>query len=85
MRSTLTDSDKKIGPITYGRAGWNPLRLVWSSGGHEDYDGGRTNNNITVYAFGWCARIPMPNLIQPYRIRHEAKLWDAETIDRLRS
>ncbi len=58
----LTDNDKRFGPITYGRASWNPLRLVFSTGGEDD-DG----NNLTGYAFGYVARIGLPTKMKPWR------------------
>lgn len=76
----LTDDDRQWGPITYGRTKWKPLRLVVSSGG--DDDDGQTRNGLTGYAFGWVFRISLPNLIQPWRIKHQAD-WDAATIARL--
>ena len=77
----LTDHDKEFGPITVGRsASWRPWRLVWSSGGDDDYD--RASNTLTAYAFGWVARIRIPNVLRPWRIKHKAN-WDAATIARL--
>lgn len=77
----LTDNDRRFGPITYARASWNPLRLVFSTGG--DDDDGEPRNSITGYAFGWVARIYLPTLMQPYRIKHIATTWDAATVERL--
>lgn len=77
----LTDNDKKFGPITYGKTDWNALRLVVSSGG--DGDDSRVRNNLTGYAFGWCAQINLPNLINPFRIKHMARTWDAATVQRM--
>lgn len=62
----LTDNDRRWGPLTWGRAGnWNPWRLVFSTGG--DGDDGRPRNSLTAYAFGWCVRLWLPTLMQPYR------------------
>jgi hypothetical protein len=77
----LTDNDKRIGPITYGRSGWNALRLVLCSGGDEDDD--EVQNTLTVSAFGWVVRIKLPNLLQPFRLKHIATTWDAETVLRM--
>lgn len=77
----LTDDEKKFGPITYGRSSWNPLRLVWSSGGDGD-DHGEARNSLTVYAFGWITRIWLPNVLLPFKVRHAAG-WDAATVARL--
>lgn len=65
--SRLTDNDRKFGPITYGpTGGWRPVRFVWSSGGGGD-DDRAPRNDITVYAGGWCARVYLPNILQPWR------------------
>lgn len=77
----LTEDAKKFGPIEYGKCrDWSPLRLVWSSGGGDDEE---SHNTLTAYAFGWVARIKMPNLIRPYRVKHIAKSWDAATVARM--
>lgn len=81
MTPRLTDNDRTFCRfITYGRSSWRALRLVWSSGG--DGDDERTRNTLTFYVFGWVVQIPLPNLLQPYRIRHEAN-WDAAAVLRL--
>lgn len=81
MMAKLTDDDRRLGPIVYGRtSGWRPLSLVWSSGGGEDNEPG---NTLTAYAFGWCARVGVPSLIPPYRVKHVAVSWDAATVARL--
>jgi hypothetical protein len=78
----LTDNDKHIGPITYARCSpsWRPLRVVYSSGAHED---GAGPNNLTVYAFGWVARLTLPRLLDDHRVRHIAASWDAATVERM--
>ena len=77
----LTNNDKYLGPITYGRTSWNSLRLVWSSGGDGDDDA--TRNTLTAYAFGWIVRVNLPNMLQPFRVKHFAPSWDAATVARL--
>lgn len=77
----LTDDDRHLGPITYGHSSWNAWRLVYSSGG--DGDDERTRNTLTMYAFGWVFQINMPNLIQPFRVKHIAGSWDTATIERM--
>lgn len=77
----LTDRDKKFGPLTVWRCeNWRPWRLVWSSGGDGDCD--RTANTLTAYGFGWIAQLPLPNILQPWRVKHKAN-WDAATVARL--
>lgn len=78
--SRLTDNDKKFGPITYAKSNWNPIRAVWSSGGGDERD---ERNSLTVYAFGYVARIWLPKILKPYAIRHKARYWDEATIKRM--
>lgn len=61
----LTDNDRRWGPLTWGRSGWNPWRAVWSSGGGDDES--TTRNSLTVYAFGWIVRLWLPAILQPWR------------------
>ena len=76
----LTDNDRHLGPITYARSSWNPWRLVYSSGGGDEGD---KFNSITVYAFGWIARLKLPNILQPWRRKIVAESWDAATVERM--
>lgn len=62
--SRLTDNDKRLGPLTWGRAGWNPWRLVFSTGGGTD---GYPHNTLTAYAFGRCFRLRLPTKMAPWR------------------
>lgn len=78
----LTDNDRKFGLLTYARSSWNPWRLVLSSGGGDDDDGDPVNT-LTAYAFGWVARIDLPSLISPFKVKHMATSWDAATVARL--
>lgn len=54
--------------------------MVLSSGADEDHAG---TNNLTVYAFGWVARLTLPRLLDDYKVRHVATSWDAATVERL--
>lgn len=74
----LTDNDRHLGPITYARSSWSPWRLVYSSGGEDE-----KFNSITAYAFGWVARLKLPNILQPWRRKIVAQSWDAATVARM--
>ena len=79
----LTDNDRHLGRfITYARCSpsWRPLRLVYSSGAHEDDAG---PNTLTAYALGWVARVQLPRLLDDFKVRHVASSWDAATVARL--
>ncbi len=76
----ITDNDKKFWVITYAKCDWNPLSLVWSSGGGDDEE---QRNTLTAYTFGWVARINTPNVLKTFQIKHIARTWDAATIERL--
>lgn len=79
----LTENDRHLGRfITYARCSpsWRPLRLVYSSGAHEDGPG---PNTLTLYLFGWIVRLLLPRLLDDYRVRHVAASWDAATVARM--
>lgn len=74
----LTENDRRFGRITYGRSDWAAFRIAFCSGDDE-----RRSNSLTVNAFGWVARIWLPPIIQPHKVKHTAKSWDAATIERM--
>lgn len=78
----LTDNDRHFGPVTYGPSDFKATRVVFSTGGGGD-DDEDAFNNLTTYAFGWVARLKLPKLMQPYRIKHIADSWDAATVARM--
>lgn len=63
----LTDNDKKFGPVTYAKVDWNPISAVLSSGGDDD-SGRPIRNSLTVYAFGYVARVYLPSIISQWKI-----------------
>lgn len=77
----LTDNDKKFGPITYGKTDWHAWRLVWCSGDTEETE--HAQNTLTAYVHGWVARINVPNIIRPFRVKHTARYWSEEDIARM--
>jgi hypothetical protein len=76
--SRLTDQDRRFGRITYGRSNWAAFRAVFRSGDDEE-----SRNSLTVNAFGWIARIWLPAIIHPHKVKCTAKYWDAATIERM--
>lgn len=76
----LTDEDRSFGPLTWGKTNWLSWSLTWESGDDEE---GKHQNALIAYAFGWVARLWLPNILPPYRIKHMAKTWDAATVARL--
>lgn len=76
----LTDNDSRWGALTWGKSSWNALRLVFSTGGEGD---DHPHNHLTAYAFGYVARLDLPTLMQPHRIKRIAKFWDAATVERM--
>lgn len=59
----LTDNDRNFGPFTFAKSGWNPLRLVLSSGDDDESKG----CSLTAYAFGGVIRARLPQIIKPWR------------------
>lgn len=62
--SRLTDNDCRMGPLTWGRSGWNPWRLVFSTGGGVD---DHPRNHLTCYAFRRVWRLDLPTRFGPER------------------
>lgn len=60
----LTENDHRCGPLTWGKSSWNPLRLVFSTGGGDDE---YPRNHLTAYAFGYVARLELPTRVKPWR------------------
>jgi hypothetical protein len=75
----LTENDKRLGPLVFGRTNWNPWRVVFSTGDDDEDQG----NSLTIYAFGWVIQMVLPKIMQPHRIKHMAQTWDAATVARM--
>lgn len=78
----LTSDDRKFGPITYGKAGWNAFRAILDSGGSDD-DEDEVKTSLTVYMFGWVFRVYLGQLIKPIIYKVKASGWDEATIARM--
>jgi hypothetical protein len=59
---------------------WNPIGITLQSA-DDDYcpDAAR----LVIYAFGRRIEFRLPQIIKPFRIRHKALSWNAETIARM--
>lgn len=84
----LTDNDKQWGPVTYGKASWNALRVILSSNGGEgdddhDSDDSRIKTSLTVYIFGWVFRIYLGQLLNRVTYRVKADSWSPEVVERM--
>lgn len=75
----LTDDDRTLGPLTWGRAGWRAFGISIAG---EDTDYGYSCH-LGGYAFGWAWRLSLPPLIPPFRRKVIAGSWDAATVARL--
>lgn len=75
----LTDNDKRFRCLTWGRSDWAALRVMFSTGDGDE----SPKNSLTVNAFGWVARTWLPKIMEPHRIKHTAKSWDAATVARM--
>lgn len=76
--SHLTDNDKNLVPFTMGR--WR--KSFTAQFGTGDDEEGKHRNHLLFVAFGWALRIALPNIVPPFKIRHEAH-WDEATVKRL--
>jgi len=61
----LTDNDKQLGPIVYGKVYWDALQFVWSSGGDEWEDTQECRNDVTIYCKGYVCRFYLPQILKP--------------------
>lgn len=76
-------TDFHLWPFTlskHSHQGYRPLSIVIDSGAHEDQAGGC---HIRFSAFGWTLICELPPIVPDYRVRHQAKTWDAATIARI--
>jgi hypothetical protein len=76
-----SDNDRHFWPFTLSRSKhYRPLGIMLDSGAWEGCKG---DCHIRFSAFGWTLICELPPLVPDYRIRHQAKSWDAATIARL--
>jgi hypothetical protein len=74
----LTDNDKNFGPFTFAK--WaKRVSIEFSTGDDEERS---YRNRLLCSAFGVVLRVALPNIIPPFRIKHEAN-WDSATVARL--
>lgn len=78
-RRRYSGNDRHFGPITWSvsSGGYNPLGIVLDSGDEED------TCHLRIYLRSRTLIIELPQVVQPYRKRHKATTWDAETIARM--
>ncbi len=76
----LTDNEKRIGPLRWGRTSWRALSLILESHGGDD---GHRWNALTIYLFGFVACLYLPRIIQPQRRKVTSQYWSPETIAKL--
>lgn len=58
----MTESDRTLGPFTWGP--WHKcFSIEWSSGGGEEQD---PRNFLRVTAFGWALRMWLPRILRPW-------------------
>lgn len=74
-----SDTDVYYGPFTYAKDKNHNLALVLGSGDDEDYPGCR----LRMSAFGHTLILALPPVIQPWRKKVIASIWDAATVARL--
>lgn len=60
----LTENDTKLGPLTFGKSSWNPIRFTFSTGGGCD---GHKKNHLTFYLAGYVFRLDLFTKFKPYR------------------
>lgn len=75
-----SEENKHFWPFTFCKAhpGW--FGIVLDSGAREDDEG---DCHIKFFLFGIVLICELPQIIKDFRVRHEAKSWDAATVARL--
>lgn len=64
----------------HSHQGYRPAGIVLDSGA---FDGESGDCHIKCSAFGYTLVCELPKIISDYRVRHQAKSWDAATIARI--
>lgn len=75
-------NDTHFGPLTFSRhssESWRPLGLVLDSGDGDESPG----CHLRLHGFGYTLICELPQLVQPFRIKHIASSWDAATVARM--
>lgn len=76
-----SDDNKHLWPFTLSKSrSWRPFGIVLSSGAFDDSPG---DCHIKLHACGYTLICELPKIIPDFRVRHQAKSWDAATIARL--
>lgn len=67
MRTRLTDNDRKLGPLVYGKCkNWSrsPIGIYFVTSDSENSD--KVDNFIRFWCFGWVANLYIPTKVKPY-------------------
>jgi hypothetical protein len=75
-----SDKNKHFWPFTFCKAHPTWFGVVLNSGAREDNEG---DCHITLYLLGFVLICELPKIIKDFRVRHEAKSWDAATVARM--
>lgn len=75
-----SDENWHLWPFTLSKAHQGWFGVVLDSG---EFDGESGDCHIKIYAFGYALICELPRIIKDFRIRHQAKSWDAATVARL--
>lgn len=84
MKRRYSGNDRHFGPFTLSKhtnEGYQPLGVMLDSGGREDR--GDDGCNLKLHAIGYTLICELPQIIQPFRIKHIAESWDAATVERM--
>lgn len=62
----LTDNDRRLGPITYGKTERGTFSLIWSSANPDLED---EQSTLTLRLLGWVFMVRVPDIIKPLKVR----------------
>lgn len=77
----LTKNDKRLGPFTLGP--WSHTLSITLETSGDDEDSDSEYNAVRLIAFGWVIQVTLPCIISPFKQKHIALSWDAETVERM--
>lgn len=75
MRS-ITDNDKRLGPITYGRVDGGTFSLIWASANPDLED---EHSALTICLLGWAFMVCVPDILKPLKVMVSGTISDGTT------
>jgi hypothetical protein len=75
-----SDENWHLWPFTWSKTTYKRVGIELNSGADEDRPG---DCYFRLFLGGYVLTVEVPHIIQDYRERHQAKYWDAATVERM--